>query len=52
MDGHPIICVWAKECLDTVVVARLESGFCDDIFGGMDQAFQRDDGSFMDSHPF
>ena len=52
MDGYAIVCVWPKECLDSMVVARVESGFCHDFFGGLDKAFQCDDGCLMDPYSF
>ena len=52
VDGNPFVCLWSEECMDTLVMARLESGFCNDIFSGMDQAVKCDDRSLMDSHTF
>lgn len=52
VDGYPFVCLWTKECLDSLAMARMESGFCDDIFGSMDQALQRYDWSLLDSYPF
>ena len=31
VDGYLVICLWSKECVDSLVVAGLESDFCNDF---------------------
>ena len=51
VDRFFVVCVRLKKFMDTVALAGMESGFCNDFFGTVDTSLKCYDWSFLDSNP-